>query len=379
MSPRNTLTAGISASLSGQFRVQGAQALAGLQAWAGDVNDSGGLGVGGSRRRVSVVHYDDGSSTEGAIDATNRLVQQDRVDLLFGPYSGVLTRAAARVSEGHGRVLWNQGGADGSIYRLGYRRLVGILTPASSYLEGLLPLVREADSAASTVGIVRAATGRFPGEVTSAVERQAGPLGFEVSYLREFPPSITDFTAIVEEIQEAQPQVLVVAGRIHNDIQLARQLVESSLSLRALALVAAPITQFREVLGSGAEGILGPSQWEPDAGGPVEYGPPAEKVLRSLASRVSGSVDYPMAQAYAAGLVAQACVERAGSLEDHALRDAASRLDFTTFYGRFKIDVETGQQTGHSTALVQWQRGRKAVLWPAERSRGRLAYPWRGA
>lgn len=353
--------------------------MAGLQAWAGDVNDAGGLAVGGSRRRVSVVHYDDGSSTEGAIRAINRLVQQDRVDLLFGPYSGVLTRAVAGVSESHGKVLWNQGGADGGIYRLGYRWLVGILTPASAYLEGLLPLVREADSAASMVGIVRAATGRFPGEVTSAVERQAGPLGFLVSYLREFPPSLADFTTIVEEIQEARPQVLVVVGRVHNDIQLARKLVESSVRLQALAVVAAPITQFRETLSGGAEGFLGPSQWEPDAGLPVEYGPPAGEVLRSLTRRGSGGVDYPMAQAYAAGLVAQACAERAGSLEDHALRDAANRLDFTTFYGRFKIEAQTGRQTGHSTVLVQWQRGRKVVLWPTERSQGRLAYPWRGA
>ena len=373
---RNTLTAGISASLSGQFRVQGMQALAGLQAWAQDVNDAGGLAVGGSRRQVLVVHYDDASSTEGAIQATTRLVQQDRVDLLFGPYSGVLAKAAAGVSEGYRRVLWNQGGADGGIYRQGHRWLVGILTPASAYLEGLLPLVREADAGALTVGIVRAATGVFPREVTSAVERQAGPLGFRLSYLREFPPSLTDFTAIVEEIQEARPQVLVVAGRIHNDIQLARQLTESSVRLNALAVVAGPITQFREVLDSGAEEILGPSQWEPDAGLPVEYGPPVEEVLKSLTRRGPGGVDYPMAQAYAAGLVAQACAEQADSLEDAALRDAANRLDLTTFYGRFKIEAETGRQIGHSVVLVQWQWGRKVVLWPAERSQGQLAYPW---
>ena len=83
-------------------------------------------------------------------------------------------------------------------------------------------------------------------------------------------------------------------------------------------------------------------------------------------ARCPEGVDYPMVQAYAGGLVAQRCLEIAGTLDQHALRQVASTLDFTTFYGRYRIDPGTGRQLGHRMPVVQWQGGRKVVIWPIE-------------
>ena len=111
---------------------------------------------------------------------------------------------------------------------------------------------------------------------------------------------------------------------------------------------------------------------QPDAG------PNAGEALRILATAgvASGlAVDYPMAQAFAAGLVAQRCAQQAGGVDDDALRAAAAGLDFTTFYGRFRID-ESGRQVGRSVALVQRQEGRKAVVWPAEQAEAPVRWPF---
>jgi branched-chain amino acid transport system substrate-binding protein len=142
--------------------------------------------------------------------------------------------------------------------------------------------------------------------------------------------------------------------------------------------VAAPIQQFRDALGRDAEGFIGPSQWEPNAGYEADYGPAAGLVIASLSRLGPEPVDYPMVQAYAAGLVAQRCLEEAGDLEPATLRAAAARLDFSTFYGRFKIDPDTGRQVGRSGVVVQWQQGRKVVVWPPEQRQARMVYPWRG-
>ena len=374
------LKVGISASLSGQFQVQGRQALAGLQAWAVDVNQAGGMALGNTdpRSQVSVIHHDDSSKPDRAKLATQQLISQDKVDLLFGPYSGVLARAAAEVAESRQRLIWNQGGATDDIYQQGYRWVVGILTPASQYLTGLLPLIEDADPEATSVGLLRAGTGAFPRVIVQEVQRQAEVLGFQVSYLREYPASLDDFSGIVEEIREAGPDVLVAVGRIHNDLEFARALVRRPIHLRAVAVVAAPIHQFLDALGADVDGFIGPSQWETGGKYPHDYGPSVQQVQESLIKQRQGPVDYPMAQAYAAGLVAQRCLEHAGSLDDGALRRAASELDFSTFYGRFKIDPATGRQVGRSTLLVQWQQGRKVILWPPQQRQAPLLYPWRG-
>ena len=237
-----SLKVGISVSLSGQFRVQGAQALAGLSAWAGYINQRGGVQVGSDPPPlpVTVVHHDDASASEGARAVTKRLITEDRVDLLFGPYSAALIDAAAEVSEEHGRVLWNQGGASDSVYRRGHRLVVGILTPATEYLAGLLPLVRGADSKASSVVVLRASTGGFPRAVSESVERRAGELGFRVELIREFPASISDFRPILDEVARVQPDLLLCVGRIQNDLLFATQLAQRTQRLKAAAVVAAP-------------------------------------------------------------------------------------------------------------------------------------------
>jgi len=365
-----TLVVGMPVSLSGQFQAQGRQALAGLQAWVRDANLQ-------APDSFSIVFYDDASERSIVEKVTRRLIVDDDVDILIGPYSSVLTSAAASMAEGHRKLLWNQGGASDDVYRRGNPWVVGVLTPASRYLAGLLPLVREADPTASRVALVRAATGEFPSAVCSGVVDAAEGLGFNICFTSEFAASTGDFTPVLEELRAARPDVVVIVGRVQNDLELSRQLTESDIGAGAVAAVAAGIQGFHDDLGSLADRFVGPSQWEPEAQIMPDVGPTGEQVVASLARDGHQHVDYPMAQAYAAGLVVQRCSAEAGSADDAALREAASSLRFSTFYGDFEIDRETGRQVGRETLLVQWQEGRKVIVWPPERAQGALVYPWR--
>ena len=417
---------GISASLSGQFQTQGRQALAGIRAWAEDANRAGGLTVADrpGPLPVSVVCYDAASLADGTRRATRRLILDDRVDLLFGPYSSGLAQAAAAVAAEHNRLLWNHGGASDNIQRTGPGRVVDILTPAGEYLAALPDLVRAAAPDARTFAIVRCAVGAFPRQVSDGMARRAVALGYEQTLHHEFPPDTTDFSHVLDAVAQVKPDLLLAVGRIRHDLAFARQLAQRrtagvtagesrvAVTLGAVAVVAAPIRQFRDALGDNAAGFIGPSQWEPgddlndelnseprkdggergnggdggDSASPVValYGPAAAQVMASLqrAGRAAGdstgdlAVDYPMVQAYAAGLVAQRCVAAAGTLDDTALWEAAAGLDFTTFYGRFRIDPDSGRQVGRSGVIVQWQQGRKAIIWPPEPRRAGLVYPW---
>ena len=379
-----TVRIGIPVSLTGQFSLQGRQALAGIRVWVDDVNQVGGLKVGGATHPIELIWRDDSSRRDCVISKTRQLIVSDRVDLLVGPYSAVLTNAAAEVARDHCKLLWNQGGASPLLYQRCNPWVVGILTPADEYLAGLLPAVRDVCPEASTVGIVRAAAGAFPRDVASGVERSIVEAGFRNLLSLKFDAAADDFGDVVEAVGEATPDVLVVAGRFQNDLRIAELLAETAPRLGAVAVVAAGVDAFRERLGGAAENFMGPSQWEPGAMREPDYGPTATEVQASFDRlRMNGEraghavIDYPMAQAYAVGIVMQRCIEECGSLEDEALRQAAASLDFTTFYGRFRIDPETGRQTGKPSLLVQWRQGRKAVVWPPELRQESMTYPWR--
>ena len=373
----SAIRVGIPVSLTGQFSLQGRQTLSGIQAWADDGNRGGGMGVGGVHRPVELIWRDDRSSRQEVRAVTGRLISEDRVDLLAGPYSAVLTNAAAEVAQTHGKLLWNQGGGSPAVYQRGNPLVVGVLTPSDEYLAGLLPAVREVLPEASTVGVVRAATGAFPREVASGVERSADELGFRVVLSRQFEPGLRDFDEIVREVCRIEPDVLVAVGRFQDDLAFAESLAAASPAIGAVAVVAAGVDAFRQCLGGLAERFIGPSQWEPGFGVAVDYGPTVGDVQRSLARAGHAVIDYPMAQAYAVGVVIQRCVEECGTLDDHSLRQAAASLDFTTFYGRFCIDSETGRPTGKPALLVQWQQGRKAIVWPEQFREATPVQPWR--
>lgn len=370
---------GITASRSGQYQMQGRQALAGLQAWAKDVNQAGGLSVKGtdSPRSVSVIHYDDASRPDQVRLLTRRLILEDQVDLLMGPYSSGLAQAAAAVADKYGKVLWNQGGASDRIYQQGFRWVVGILTPASEYLSGLPQLVLDSRPESSSLAVVRAARGTFPRMVSNMVVQRAADLGFRTVLLQEYEPEIVDFSSTIDRFQDARLDLLLAVGRIENDLLLARQLVQRRPAVGVVAVVAAPIQQFHDALGPDVEGFIGPSQWEATGDHGGGYGPNTGQVLKSLRQQSRLPIDYPMVQAYASGLVVQRCIEAAGSLDQQALRAAAETLDFSTFYGRFKIEPATGRQIGGSVVLVQWQQGRKVIVWPPERRTRGLVHPWR--
>ena len=376
-----SIKVGIPVSLTGQFSLQGVQTLAGIRAWANDVNRKGGLAVRGRRSSVELVWRDDSSRREKVKAVARQLILGDRVDLLVGPYSAVLTNAAAEVAQGHGRLLWNQGGASPLVYRKGNPWVVGILTPADEYLAGLLPAVREICPEAATVGVLRAATGAFPRDVVSGVESVADELGFRVVLSIEFDAGAQDFREVIYEVSSASVDVLVVAGRFQNDLKLAETLAEMTPSLGSVAVVAAGVDAFRERLGVQAENFIGPSQWEPEAvlrrDQDVDFGPTVDEVRDSLRGAGHPVIDYPMAQAYAVGVVMQRCIAACGSVDDAELRRVAAELDFTTFYGRFRIDAETGRPTGKPVLLVQWQHGRKEIVWPPEHRTAVLSYPWR--
>ena len=356
----DSIRVGIPASLSGQFHTQGAQALQGATAWVEDTNRNGGLFVRdlNATLPLTLIHYDDHSRAADVRDLVRHLVLEDEVHLLLGPYSSSLAMAAAQTAEELGVVLWNHGGSADNIHQQGFRWTVNILSPASDYLSGIPELVLQTNPAAMRLAIVHSSTGSFSRSVAIGAAEKASQLGIEVVFEETFDSPATDFSELLQRVEASEPDLLVGVGRIADDLLLAQQLpfyIEAMVALPATS-----IEQFREALGPRSEGFVGPSQWEASAKLNIDYGPNMRDITQRL-----GQPDYPMAQGYAGGLVAQRCIEEAGSLDQAALRQAASALDFTTFYGRFKLDA-TGRQIGHQVLLVQWQRGRKVIVWPPQ-------------
>src|SRR6266446_6092475 len=358
---------GMTAALTGRYSLPGRQALLGAQTWVEDTNRAGGIWLHSSRTQqpLRLTSYDDASEPEQCAALTERLITEDQIDILLGPYSSGLALRAAEVAQRWQRVLWNHGGASEAIYTRGFAWVVGILSPPSTYFHSVIDCVRRTRPSANHVALVHSTAGAFPKDVAAGAAQYCRQQAFETTRIYPYPAGTVDFAPILQQLESDAPEVVLSVGRIEDDLRFATQYMQYKIPAGVVGLIVTPLTLFRDTLSSAAAHFVGPSQWEPALVTRPEYGPSPREVSTRLSARRPAGMDYPMAQAYAGGLIAQRCVEIAGTLNQHTLRQVASQLDCTTFYGRYSIDPSTGRQLGHRMPVVQWQEDRKIVVWPA--------------
>lgn len=284
-----------------------------------------------------------------------RDAEAQRPDLLFGPYG---SGPAAKVANAGTRLVWNHGGARVAPSSA----VVSVLAPASTYWDGALRAVTAADPSVSRVAVLHGDTG-FGRAVGGGAVASADTLG--LAALRRPLPVPVPLDADV-----AAADVLLVAGGFAEERQAAATLLPGRW--RATGFIGAGVEEVLAELGPRREGLVGPAQWLASAAPEPDEGPPAAEFVAAYRRVTGADPPYPAAQAFAAGVIAARCVRDAGSTADDDVRAAASALDCTTLFGRFRLDPATGAQAGHRMLTLQWQGGRHRVVWPPEQAQSRL-------
>jgi branched-chain amino acid transport system substrate-binding protein len=367
---------GISISLSGRYSVQGRESFEGLILWIKDLNGSGGIFVGDYNKKASLdlVYYDDESSEEKCKKNVEKLILDDHVDLLIGPYSSGLTLAVAPLAGDLEKTIWNHGGSSDDITNRGLKNIVSAITPAHEYFKGIIEMVRKIDGPARRIAIFMAEDSGFAASVADGAKECGRKNGFEVAEYK-YLSGTNDFNALLRLAREIEPDLILGAGRIEDDLLLARQILGDKIRAKAIGLVVAGIKLFHEELGERTCGFLSSSQWERGVHVEPDFGPTPEQFFNIFKDEYGKVPDYVAAQGYNIGLIIQRSIGEAGTLDDTALREAANTSDFKTFYGHFKIDPVTGRQLSHKMLTVQWQGREKLIVHPSEMAEAEPAYP----
>jgi branched-chain amino acid transport system substrate-binding protein len=138
----DTITIGFTASRTGPLNVDSTGQERGYEFWRDEVNAKGGIKVGDKHYQVKFVSYDDQSVGGRVQQLYTRLINQDRAQFLFSPYSSGLVAPAAIISEQYGKVMIDSGGAEEKPFELGNKHLFMVITSASHYLSGAVDALK---------------------------------------------------------------------------------------------------------------------------------------------------------------------------------------------------------------------------------------------
>ena len=376
---------GFTISLKGKFTHEGELSLNGIKAMVKWVNEKkGGVKVGDKIYKLDIKYYDDESSSQRVPELYSKLIKEDKVNFLLAPYSSGLTKAAAPIAEQNKVLIISHGGASDSIFQQGYKYAVQTLSPASRYLKGVIDLIAEKDPNAKIALIYENAA--FAATVAKGAKAEAEAKGLSIVYEKPYEKGATEFGSVVNEAMAAGADVLVGGGHFADGTALVQQAWQLGWKLKAIGIIVAPaVPDFKKQLGDAANGVIYPAQWEigvkysPEAArklGVEWFGPTNEEFI-GLYKEVSGgeTPDYHAAEAAASVLYLVKAIETAGSLDSDAVRAAFNKIDIMTFFGRLKIDPDTGLQVAHEMVLVQWQNGEKKIIYPPAAAQASPIYP----
>lgn len=376
---------GTTVSLQGKFAHEGELALCGFKVAVEWINRHGGVDVGGKKYKLELVYYDDKSSKDEVPKLFTKLVTQDHVDFLIAPYSSSLTLAAVPIAEQYHKVILSHGGASDAIFAKGYKYIVQVLSPASYYLRPAIDLLKSTGDNDVKIAFIYEDSA-FSKSVAKAAIEYAKQQGLQVVFEQAYPKGTTDFSQIISAAKASGANVLLGGGHFQDGLQLVKQAHDLGWRLKFIAILVAPtLPDFYKSLGPEvAEGVAAPAQWEigvkysPETAkqqGMEWYGPTNEEYIEMVREMCGYDPEYHVAEASATVLYLAKAIEKAGSLDSDAVRKAFNDLKLMTFFGPLWIDPATGKQQGHPMVLIQWQNGKREIVWPPEAATADPVYP----
>lgn len=356
---------GASVALTGKYARTGQEQLQGFQMWVEEVNARGGL-LG---RKVRLVYYDDESRPETGARLYEKLITDDKVDLLIGPYSSSVTMAASTVAERHGMPMISSGASASEIWARGYKNVFGLYTPANTYMDQILEFAKA--KGLKRVALIWENT-EFPRDVANGVRDKAKSLGMKLVFEEEYGKASTDFTSMIIKMKARKPDIVIGGSYLPDSVAFMRQAKENRLYAKIFAFAVGPgLPDFGKNLGLDAEGVMGNTQWEPTLNLPG-----AKEFAQKYQAKYGHLPGYHAGGGYGAGQVLEAAVKKVGSLERDKVRKALAELDTVTVFGRYKVDA-TGKQIGKPGYTVQWIDGERRLVLPAEVATHKPVYPFR--
>ena len=368
---------GAAVSLTGKMAYEGRLVKEGYEVWEDWVNNNGGITAGGKNYRVKMIYYDDESAPVRGAKLTEKLITQNKVDFLFGPFSSSITFATTAIGEKYGKITIAPEANATKIYERGYKYVFSVLPPAPMLMVPIAYMAENLDPKPKTVAII-VANDLFPLSCAEGFRDKCKELGFEVVLFEKYPAGATDISTLLTKVKNLNPDILADAGYTADSLMVMRQCKELNINPQMYAFsVGVMIPTFIEELGADAEFAFEGEWWLPGMKN-------SDKVFGTTADYVQACKDkfgpdympeYHVSSASTAGILLQLAIEKADSIETDKVRDALASLDLELSTWPAIAFNEKGQNIKWPHPVIQVQNSKYVIVYPESSQENAPIYP----
>ncbi len=368
---------------SGSFATSSESQYAGLQAWARQVDASGGVNVAAYHEKipVKIVAYNDQSSPTTAATLYNQLITQNHVNLLVADFGSVLTSVAVPIAQEHHMVLFDVTGTGASFFTSGNPYLVLTSLPTSAVWPDTLAQFLLAKHIARIAVLYD--SNDFTESQATTLQSQLTKGGVTPVYYNAIPTETTSYGTLLHAIAAKSPDAVIEFGYNTNDIPFLQAVPANGLHFKMVFTVF-PGQLYSLILKNVGPAALAYTYTYPTPPlvkyNAVTYGPGIDAFTRQFQAATGSPPNFLNVAGYNAGLIIQDTLAHAKSLDQLALRQAAGSLSgtLTTLDGPFAVNSE-GAQTGEPLPVAQLipsgSTPKIVVVYPPSVATGSAIYP----
>ena len=340
--------------------------------WVNKVNAAGGINVGGTKMKVQLIQYDYQSDGQRVAQLAEKLITDDKVDVLFSPFGSGHTKIVGTIAARYEMPVIGCAASSDSVFDQNSGYLFGTLSPNAGLFNPMIKYFRENLPTLKTLAVL----GRddvFPKATAQGIAAAAKAAGLNVAYEQLYAVGTMDHAAALSAIKATNPDWIYITGYTQDLVLARKQMSDLGVKAPIITMVAGPAyKEYIDGLGNLANGVTSSSWWhQATSYKGVGVWPTTEDFTRDFIAQEKSDPDYVHASCAATGVLYQDAVERAGSIDKKKVRDALAATNISTFYGPIKFSPN-GMNQVRDLPIIQVQDKAIKVLGPADIKNGDL-------
>ena len=371
---------GFTVPLSGAFGKDGSLVKDAYVFWKEAVNSRGGIEVQGKRHPVELIFYDDKSEPQTSAKLVEKLITEDRVDLLLGGFGSSQIMAASAVSEKFRYPLTSGAASTLRLFDRGFKYYFSLLGKAPEEVRGCVEILPTLSPPPKSVAIIGANV-PFCADAADGFKEYAQKLGLSIVHFELFPMSLGDYNSLVSKVKAKKPDILLVGSHSLVAIRTVKALKEIDFSPSGVFFSYGPtVPDFVDSLRKDAEYVFAASEWTPNLPYRDDFFGSARDFYNQYVKRFNRSPDFVEAASVAGALIQMQAVQELGlkpPLKDPDREKIMKFLyskRFDNFYGPIRFAPD-GANEIHPPLVVQIQGGKLTHVYPPGAAEGKPVFP----